>query len=418
MANIAPAAPAPAPDEAPAVKRQRLATTELERTPPKVTHTWTLEGLTLASFTGAGLNEEWDGPEFKACGLRWRLRVRPREVRDQRPTFVGVFLRLLDRTSAPVQLGDITLSVRGCDDIKITKRFCLGTKHGADPKVVRGCGRTLEHSRLASNAGTILAGGQLVLSISLRSRSFAEVLMPAPRSPLLPTLIAAALPVAGAALGGGVDVVFKAASGERVGAHSLILALRSSTLRASLWGPLAASAPSVLQPRELDMPAGMDAAVLRRVLAFMYTDELPQLEGLPLTEVHALLHAADFLDISRLREICAAELHKRLAPDNAVATLKLAHAVSCAPLLDTALRYIAANAPAVMCAPDWAELSQKQALLQAVLATMATGEPPVLIEVAPALPLSSSDADADEPAGEQAGSREGGGRNLRSRTKK
>ena len=81
MAAPAPAAPMPAADVAPAAKRQRLAT----QPPPQVKHTWTLDGLTLASFTDAARDERWDGPVFEACGLRWRLEVRPHVVFQDDP---------------------------------------------------------------------------------------------------------------------------------------------------------------------------------------------------------------------------------------------------------------------------------------------------------------------------------------------
>jgi hypothetical protein len=66
MAAPAPTAPAPAAAEAPAAKRQKLATTAVKWTAPEVTHTWTLEGLTLEAFTGAPLTVRWEGPDFEA----------------------------------------------------------------------------------------------------------------------------------------------------------------------------------------------------------------------------------------------------------------------------------------------------------------------------------------------------------------
>ena len=68
----------------------------------------------------------------------------------------------------------------------------------------------------------------------------------------------------------------------------------------------------------------------------------------------------------------------------AVSTLKLAHALSCTPLLDATLRFIAANAPAVMRAPGWSELMLEPGLLQAAMSTIATGEPPSVIAEPPA----------------------------------
>ena len=387
MAAPAPAAPAPAPDGAPAAKRPRVSTTEVAPRPlPLVTHTWTVEEgpLTLASFTAAAADAKWEGPAFEACGLNWQLSVRPNTphpTAGSGPAY-GVYLHLLDRTTAPVELAEATLRVRGVDDHKVTKRFFRGTPPPADqgPACSQNWGFAMLHSRLAAREAAILEGGTMVIAVSLRSRSFAEVSVPvAPPASMLAQL-AAALPASPQA--DGVDVVYKAADGERIGAHSFVLALRSSTLRASLWGPLApAEAPSASKPRELDIPEGVDADAFRRVLAFLYSDAAPQFDApeLSLGAVHALLHAADYLDVPRLRQMCAAELHARLAPDNAVATLKLAHALSCTELAAVALRYIAANARAVMRAPGWAELAQEEGLKDAVLSTLATGEPPAVV---------------------------------------
>lgn len=394
-------APAPAVDDvaARAAKRQRLATTELQEwKPPAVTHTWTLEDLTVASFTDAALGIEWLGPEFVACGLRWRLFVQPKKLRAADNEVVLVlFLRLLDRTSAPVNLAEATLRIRGLGEHKLSKAFSLITEHGS-PTVVAACGYSVSHSKFVSKSVAALQGGRMVFTAVLRGRSYAQVSVASPSAPPLANLIAASLPAPGAELDDSVDVVFKAADGERFGAHSFILALRSSTLRASIRGPLAAgarrrvTAASASLPRELDVPEGISAVTFRRVLSFMYHDVLPAAADAPLStsDLHALLHAADYLDVPRLRQLCAAELHTRLAPDNAVATLKLAHALSCGSLLDAALRFIAANAPAVMRAPGWAELAHEVSLMQAVLSTMATGEPPVMI----AEPLQGQGAEA------------------------
>jgi hypothetical protein len=136
-------APAPAPavdDEAArAAKRQRLATTELKAwKPPAVTHTWTLEDLTVASFTDAALGIEWLGPEFVACGLRWRLFVQPKKLRAADNEVVLVlFLRLLDRTSAPVNLAEATLRIRGLGEHKLSKSFSLITDRAW---FTNGCG--------------------------------------------------------------------------------------------------------------------------------------------------------------------------------------------------------------------------------------------------------------------------------------
>ena len=384
MAAPAPAAPVPVAEDDPAAKRQRLATTQVAAwAPPAVTHTWTIEDLTVASFTGAASADKWLGPVFEAGGLRWQLYVLPNaEHHVKKVPAVGFYVQLLDRTSAPVELAEATLHIRGTKELKVKNRFYKGDKERFPEGPPCGANwgwRLTTHEELARKAASILAGGQLICSVTLRSRSFADLVLPIRRAPSLPALVAKTLPAPGSELADGVDVVFKAA-GERIEAHSFILALHS----ASLWGPLAPQRAT--QTRELDIPEGIDATTFRRVLAFMYTDAVADIDkpDFSVSEIYALLHAADYLSVSGLREICVAELHKRLMPDTAVSTLKLAHALSCVPLLDATLRFIAANAPAVMRTPDWAELMLEPGLLQAAMSTMATGEPPSKIPEPPA----------------------------------
>lgn len=56
--------------------------------------------------------------------------------------------------------------------------------------------------------------------------------------------------------------------GERLRAHTLILSARSPVFRAGLRGPLACSLDAV------PVPDFIQPAIMRRVLRFIYTDEL------------------------------------------------------------------------------------------------------------------------------------------------
>ena len=389
MAAPAPAAPATAATDAPEAKRQRLATTAVKWTPPEVTHTWTIEDLTVASFTGAARDDTWEGSPFTAGGLRWRLEVKPNVEHFQTPKHpsFNVALRLIECTSTSINLlTEPKVRVLGITNHAACRSFQSGYGYHVsyyDEQLHGGhvCDLTATHATLARDADSILAEGKMVISVTLKSNNLSDLVVQ-PSAPELSTLIAKTLPAPGSELADGVDVVFKAA-GERIQAHSYILALRSSTLRASLWGPLAAK--GVALPRELDIPEGIDTATFKRVLVFMYTDVVDyDVEDLSTSEIHALLHAADYLDVPHVLNACIAALRKRLAPDTAVATLKLAHALTCTPLLNATLQYIAVNAPAVMSVPSWAELMLEPGLLQAVLSTLATGEPPSKISEPPA----------------------------------
>ena len=237
MAAPAPAAPAPAAEDAPAAKRQRLAKTEVEAwTPPAVTHTWRIEGLTVASFTGAASDDQWDGPEFEACGLRWRLFVQPNDLDDKERACFSFCLELLDRTLAPVQLGEAKLRVRGVsldydlsdslffvdaghqeeDGEKIEEvdedagKEADGDAHEEDEEEeeededeeeeeededaddadedANFHGYRLTHAALKSKADAILEGGVMVISVTLRSRCFSDLGAPKPLGPKLPAL--------------------------------------------------------------------------------------------------------------------------------------------------------------------------------------------------------------------------------------
>ena len=348
--------------------------------------TWRISRLTVTTLRNASSNEQWDGPTFQAAGLSWRLVVRPRHS-DAEPQQLAIYLELLDDTHAPVEFGQATLQIRGLSDVEINARFSKSKEHdSAHPKCSPWWRHFVLHSSLNSKA--VLGDGplgQLVISVTMRSRSFAEMKVPEPQAPSRADLIAAMLPVAGAPLPDGVDVVFKAAhgEGERIAAHSFVLALHSSVLRYALWSAAPANArrgAAASQPREVDVPEGITAAAFRRVVEYLYVhhddDDLLDKNPLNIADVRDLLHAADLLDVPRLRETCAAELHKRLTVDDAVATLILAQSLSCTSLVEAALRFIAANASAVMRTPGWAELIQQPALLQTVVSTIATGEPP------------------------------------------
>jgi hypothetical protein len=214
----------------------------------------------------------------------------------------------------------------------------------------------------------------MTIDAKLRALSFAQLAPLVPRPPRIMAEL-------GALLSGGdlADVTFTAPDGTSCPAHATILGLRSTTLRALLFGPMAQALPSVRSPPLHAVPGGMDAATFRAVLQFLYTDDEPAAD---VASLRSLLAAADFLDVARLRDICEAGLHAALAPDNAVAALKLATTLSCRFLRDAALRYTAANAVAVMSSADWPTVSPE--LAGDVMHTMAVGEPPFEARAQPA----------------------------------
>jgi speckle-type POZ protein len=176
-------------------------------------------------------------------------------------------------------------------------------------------------------------------------------------------------------------------AGERLAAHALLLCTRSPVFAAQLEeGPMQADASAV------PVPPDITPHTLRRLLEFIYTDEL---EPASAEEATHLLNAADHYGLRRLFGICERTLCAALCLDSAAETLTLADQHGAAALKDAALRFVAANPVAVMATPGWAHLlSSRPALIAEALHTLATGAPPE----APARLTAGADAGGDAGA--------------------
>ncbi len=99
-----------------------------------------------------------------------------------------------------------------------------------------------------------------------------------------------------------------------------------------------------------------------------------------------MLNAADHYGLSRLFGICERALCAALRVENAAEMLTLADQHSAAALKGTALRFVAANAVAVLATAGWAHLfSSHPPLVLETMHTMATGVPPAVpLQLAPA----------------------------------
>jgi speckle-type POZ protein len=327
--------------------------------------TWRLEGLTLASFTGAAVGALLHSPPFQACGLAWRLSLAPSGSKAVYKDHVGVCCELLspDATARTTQavtfaVGGSELGTFGASGGSVFST-CAVCPEGAVP--YWGPGLTLSHAELAAHVEKHLPGGVLTVRAVLRFDASEERTNPIP--PSLGVDLGALLES-----GEHTDVTL-VCGGERLAAHALVLRARSPVFAAQLAdGPLRADADAVPVPPEIT------PHTLRRLLHFLYTDEL---EIASPEEATHLLNAADQYDVPRLFALCERTLSDALSVDNAAATLTLADQHSALALKNAALRFVAANTLAVMATAGWAQLLAARPLLMTdVMHTMAAGEPP------------------------------------------
>ncbi len=329
--------------------------------------TWRLEGLTLASFTGAAVGDKLHSPPFQACGLAWRLSLAPNGSKAEAKDHVGVCCELLSPDATAQTSQAVTFAVGGSELGTFGARggsafsTCAVRPQGAVP--YWGPGLTLSHAQLAADPEKHLPGVLTVRAV-LRFDASEERTNPS-------VLLARALGADFGALlesGEHTDVTLVCGE-ERLAAHALVLRARSPVFAAQLAdGPLRADADAVPVPPEIT------PHTLRRLLHFLYTDEL---EPESAEEASHLLNAADSYDVRRLFAICERTLNDALSVDNAAATLTLADQHSALALKNAALRFVAANTLAVMATAGWAQLLVARPLLMAdAMHTMAAGEPP------------------------------------------
>ena len=341
--------------------------------PPETVFRWRLDGLDADSFA-VGTSVEWPSPSFLACGLQWHVRLVP-DVRIEGGRFCGMYLYLEtpDTTCWPAVA---EIAVEGGQSLA-ARRLLLApfsTKKPCPKDASRNWGydKMISHWSLTDFYGGF--DGTLVVRVRLRARSFNELEVPSMANvgTLKDDLVALLGDEAH------MDVRFRCSGGGVVGAHSVLLAARSPTLRALLHGPLAAKLPT-----ELHVP-DWSADIMTQLIHFLYTDEVSFSSP---EEAQHLLYAADFYDITRLRTLCEMELHYSMTLGSALDTLALAHTCNCVGLRSTALRFVAQHAAELMSCQAWASLREVHPELEAaVMHTVAHGEPPPTVVPGPWIP--------------------------------
>jgi speckle-type POZ protein len=372
-------------------ERHIVATTRLLPR-PVVKYEWRLEGVTKDLFTAAAAGHKLESPPFSAHGFEWTLQLYPNGVTEAGRGFVGVILHLHTKDVTATITGSLGAGLAA--DTVLPDGAVFSTCNPCPEGAVAGRGfRSYSHDSLLRSFDKLLPGGVLTVRCTLRTGDAAV------HDPVNPIHLPAPNLSAGlsALLESGEDADVTLVCGdERLAAHRLVLRMRSPVFAAQLddVGPLQADASAVPVPPEIT------PQTLRRLLEFIYTDELQPASP---EEATHLLNAADHYDVPRLFAICERALCAVLSVDNAAETLTLADQHSAAGLKGAALRFVAANVVAVMATPGWVHLqSSRPALITEALHTLATGAPPVALARAAA-------ADAGGDAGAAGAGGEGDG---------
>lgn len=136
------------------------------------------------------------------------------------------------------------------------------------------------------------------------------------------------------------DVTFSV-GGEIIGAHKILLAVRSPVFRAELYGPMKESKGQHVTIED------MQPAVFRALLHFIYTDSLPDVDknvGEFNSElIWHLLVAADRYAVDRLKSVCESILSKNLDVETVSTTLALAYQHNCDRLKDVCLGFVSSS---------------------------------------------------------------------------
>jgi speckle-type POZ protein len=345
------------------------------------THVWRLEGVTPADFRDAAVAERLLSDECVALGFTWQLSLRPNGAEQQYVGNVGMCLKLRTPDST-TPATNFSLRIKHHLHSS-SKQFSSRTPKPEGVTAAWGPWTLVPHAQLLANFDAYAPGGVLCVELKMWQQCTLQARL-SPTFAAPPPRLAADL---GALLasGAGADVTLLCSDGERLGAHSALLCARSPVFAAQLReGPLQADASAVPVPPEIT------PQTLRRLLHFVYTDEL---EPASHEEATHLLNAADHYGVSRLFAVCERALCGALSVDNAAETLTLADQHGATRLKEEALRFVAKNALAVMATPGWAHLqSSRPALITEALHTLAAGAPPP--PLAPPAPSDAGDGAA------------------------
>ena len=142
------------------------------------------------------------------------------------------------------------------------------------------------------------------------------------------------------------DVTFKTSDGGSVSAHRVIVAAGSPVFHAMLYGNMKESSQ-----KEIELP-NVDTATLKMLLFFVYTGQVQTC----VERCCYLLQAARYFAVNELLKLCSSSIGDALDTDNVFSVTDFAVEHKFALLLQQCLKFIEANAKAVIFAVGFVSL--------------------------------------------------------------
>ena len=110
----------------------------------------------------------------------------------------------------------------------------------------------------------------------------------------------------------------------------------------------------------------IDPAVLKEMLVYLYTNQVPKMDEM----ASNLLYAAEKYQLDHLKALCEWHLTYSLQVDNASHIIQLAFTHNAPQLKRNVLKFIAKNAAEVRATEEWAEVKQRNDILDELIETM------------------------------------------------
>lgn len=304
------------------------------------THSFEIVGYSLQK--GIGVDEFIESATFAVGGYDWCIRFYPHGKGDGAKDYISVYLELLTKNCA----------VRAAYDLRLVN-LATGLPKSVYSETTHRMFNSDDSSKFAPHYATFMHRSQLemeasgyikddrltiecfltvIVKESMASNTVkAHELINVPPSDLSENF--------GELLekGEGSDVTF-VVGGEKIAAHKIILAARSSVFKAELYGQMKEKRARRVTVED------MQPDVFRGLLHFIYTDSLPDMDDLSDDDyyemIRLLLVAADRYAMDRMKLQCESILGEHLDVQTVATTLALADQHNCNGLKDVCIEFI------------------------------------------------------------------------------